>query len=174
MFEYRFDENGVFIDKQEAYRDPLESKAKDEDVYILSANCTFKVPMAAKEGFVQVWNGSSWLLVEDHRGTRYWMPEDKFGASPKVCTTVGPLPKGALLRAPAQTAQEKLVASEASVRAKRDSLLSESDYYLQSDYPATEEGLKAVKSYRTDLRNVPQQAGFPYDVVWPETPDVLK
>ena len=80
----------------------------------------------------------------------------------------------AVEKIPEKTEEEKLAEAKEQVRSKRDALLSESDYYLQPDYPATEEGLKAVKSYRTDLRNVPQQAGFPYDVVWPETPDVLK
>lgn len=75
---------------------------------------------------------------------------------------------------PEKAEEEKLTEAKRAVRSKRDALLSESDYYLQPDYPATEEGLKAVKAYRTDLRNVPQQTGFPYDVAWPEKPDVLK
>lgn len=79
-----------------------------------------------------------------------------------------------LEKIPEKTEAEKREEAEKSVRSKRDALLSESDYYLQPDYPATEAGLTAVKAYRTDLRNVPQQAGFPYDVVWPETPNVLK
>ena len=79
-----------------------------------------------------------------------------------------------LEKVPEKTEDEKLTEAKQAVRSKRDALLAESDYYLQPDYPATEEGLKAVKAYRTDLRNVPQQAGFPYDVVWPETPNVLK
>lgn len=79
-----------------------------------------------------------------------------------------------LEKIPEKTEEEKLTEAKQAVRSKRDALLSESDYYLQPDYPATEEGLKAVKAYRTDLRNVPQQTGFPYDVAWPEKPDVLK
>lgn len=80
----------------------------------------------------------------------------------------------AVEKIPEKTEEEKLAEAKEQVRSKRDALLSESDYYLQPDYPATEEGLKAVKAYRTDLRNVPQQTGFPYDVAWPEKPDVLK
>lgn len=79
-----------------------------------------------------------------------------------------------LEKVPEKTEEEKLTEAKQAVRSKRDALLSESDYYLQPDYPATEEGLKAVKAYRTDLRNVPQQEGFPYEVTWPEKPDVLK
>ena len=56
---------------------------------------------------------------------------------------------------------------------QRDQLLDESDYYMMPDYPATEEGLVEVKAYRQALRDLPEQAGFPKEVVWPETPDVL-
>lgn len=79
-----------------------------------------------------------------------------------------------LEKIPEKTEEEKLTEAKQAIRSKRDALLSDSDYYLQPDYPATEEGLKTIKAYRTDLRNVPQQAGFPYSVVWPEAPAVLK
>ena len=42
------------------------------------------------------------------------------------------------------------------------------------DYPISEEDLAAVKAYRTALRDVPQQEGFPREVVWPEAPTVFK
>ena len=42
-----------------------------------------------------------------------------------------------------------------------------------NDYPISEEDLAVVKAYRTALRDVPQQEGFPYDVAWPELPEVL-
>lgn len=58
-------------------------------------------------------------------------------------------------------------------RAKRDSLLYASDYYLMSDYPSTEEGLAAVKAYRQALRDVTKQDGFPDQINWPELPSVL-
>ena len=95
---------------------------------------------------------------------------------PPSCTLVAPVSTGGMDASKFYRFDGKTWIAEAkrAVRSKRDALLSESDYYLQPDYPATEEGLKAVKAYRTDLRNVPQQTGFPYDVAWPEKPDVLK
>lgn len=74
---------------------------------------------------------------------------------------------------PEKTEAEKLAEAEQSVRAKRDSLISQTDYLLASDYPISEEDLEAVKTYRQALRDVPQQAGFPYDVEWPEAPAFL-
>ena len=76
----------------------------------------------------------------------------------------------AVEKIPEKTEAEKREDAEKSVRAKRDSLISETDYLLASDYPISAEDLEAVKVYRQALRDVPQQAGFPFDVVWPDLP----
>lgn len=73
---------------------------------------------------------------------------------------------------PAPTPEEEESELAAKVRAQRDELISETDYLLMADYPISEEELAAVKTYRQALRDVPQQDGFPNDVVWPEKPDV--
>lgn len=74
---------------------------------------------------------------------------------------------------PEKTEAEKREEAEKSVRAKRDSLISETDYLLASDYPISAEDLEAVKVYRQALRDVPQRAGFPFDVVWPDLPVIV-
>lgn len=74
---------------------------------------------------------------------------------------------------PEKTEAEKREDAEKSVRAKRDSLISETDYLLASDYPISAEDLEAVKVYRQALRDVPQRAGFPFDVVWPDLPVIV-
>lgn len=74
---------------------------------------------------------------------------------------------------PEKTEAEKREEAEKSVRAKRDSLISDTDYLLTPDYPISPDELEVVKAYRTALRDVPQQEGFPYDVAWPELPEVL-
>lgn len=74
---------------------------------------------------------------------------------------------------PEKTEAEKREEAEKSVRAKRDSLISETDYLLASDYPIGAEDLEAVKVYRQALRDVPQQEGFPFDVVWPDLPVIV-
>lgn len=50
------------------------------------------------------------------------------------------------------------------IRKQRDKLVRETDFYLLPDAPTSPEGLL---EYRQALRDVPQQAGFPYDVEWP-------
>lgn len=76
-------------------------------------------------------------------------------------------------RIPEKTEAEKREEAEKSVRAKRDSLISETDYLLASDYPICAEDLEAVKVYRQALRDIPQREGFPFDVVWPDLPVIV-
>lgn len=78
----------------------------------------------------------------------------------KIATTVEEIPQ--------PTEEEKRAKKEAEVRAKRDYLISQTDYLLQPDYPISAEDLEKVKAYRQALRDVPEQEGFPFDVVWPE------
>lgn len=59
-------------------------------------------------------------------------------------------------------------ASEA--RAKRNSLIAETDYMAMPDYPLDEEKKAAVLAYRQALRDVPEQAGFPRQIDWPVKP----
>ena len=49
------------------------------------------------------------------------------------------------------------------IRSKRDDLLSQTDWTALSDVTMSEE----MKIYRQALRDLPQQSGFPYNVVWP-------
>lgn len=53
-----------------------------------------------------------------------------------------------------------------NARAKRQSLLAETDWMALSDNTLTEEW----GAYRQVLRDIPQQEGFPFEVVWPVKP----
>ena len=57
-------------------------------------------------------------------------------------------------------------AEAAKVRATRDTLLAETDFYALSDVTMSAE----MTTYRQALRDVPSQAGFPYTITWPEKP----
>ena len=54
----------------------------------------------------------------------------------------------------------------ASERAKRTALLMETDHYALSDVTMPD----VMKTYRQALRDVPQQAGFPSSITWPDKP----
>lgn len=79
----------------------------------------------------------------------------------------------ALEKIPEKTAEEKLAEAAEQARQKRDRLIADTDFLLCADYPISAEDLEAVKAYRQALRDVPQQEGFPFDVVWPELPTIL-
>ena len=52
-------------------------------------------------------------------------------------------------------------------RVVRDELLAETDWWALSDRTMTQ----AEIDYRQALRDVPAQAGFPFDVTWPTKPE---
>lgn len=54
------------------------------------------------------------------------------------------------------------------VRTKRDSLLNETDWTQMADTALSEQKQEAYRIYRQALRDVPEQEGFPYEVLWPE------
>ena len=76
---------------------------------------------------------------------------------------------------PAQTAAEQEAAYKAmkdaeqakSVRNSRTEKLKDSDWTQIADSTADK---AAWATYRTALRNVPTQAGFPWTVTWPDAP----
>lgn len=59
------------------------------------------------------------------------------------------------------------------IRNKRNILISETDFYLISDYPIDAKNLEELKVYRQALRDIPEQSGFPKDVIWPDVPRFL-
>ena len=56
------------------------------------------------------------------------------------------------------------------VRLERNKLLSNTDHLIQSDYPISDEKKQEIKAYRQALRDIPQQDGFPDNIVWPDKP----
>lgn len=63
----------------------------------------------------------------------------------------------------------------AALRAARDTRLADTDKMLLPDYPITAETLEKVKTYRADLRDLPDQPGAPWpdgDIPWPAKPEI--
>lgn len=56
----------------------------------------------------------------------------------------------------------------AAIRAIRHRALLECDWVMTSDAGFTPKQMEVFREYRQALRDVPQQAGFPDNVVWPE------
>lgn len=81
------------------------------------------------------------------------------------------LPAGGLSAAPdawaALVKQHDYDAAAAAVRAERDKLIAATDWTVLGDAKTVKADWKA---YRQALRDVPEQAGFPYAVEWPTPP----
>jgi hypothetical protein len=58
----------------------------------------------------------------------------------------------------------------ADARAKRDGMLAACDWTQVADAPLDATQKAAWATYRTALRNVPEQAGFPDTISWPIAP----
>ena len=78
--------------------------------------------------------------------------------------------------------QEKIVETSAneakgSIRTQRDKLLAESDWVVTKAIERNAQDGLGVQipvvwlDYRQALRDIPQQAGFPENVTWPEEPN---
>lgn len=55
-----------------------------------------------------------------------------------------------------------------SIRALRDLELTKSDWTVLPDTGFTEKQIEIFKKYRQELRDVPQQQGFPNNIIWPK------
>ena len=51
---------------------------------------------------------------------------------------------------------------------KRQQLLSATDYIMMPDYPLADKA--PWEAYRQALRDITDQEGYPYEIVWPEYP----
>jgi hypothetical protein len=59
-------------------------------------------------------------------------------------------------------------AQENTVKAQRNQLLQQSDWTQLADIPAETKAL--WEPYRQALRDITDQPGYPYDIVWPTPP----
>lgn len=60
----------------------------------------------------------------------------------------------------------------ANIRKERDALLYATDKYTISDYPISNENKELMLEYRQKLRDLPEQETFPYNVEFPEKPNI--
>jgi len=56
------------------------------------------------------------------------------------------------------------------IRAERNALISECDWTQLDDTPLTESKKQEWATYRQELRDIPLQEGFPFNIVWPQKP----
>lgn len=66
--------------------------------------------------------------------------------------------------------QQKYDSCVQAVNAQRIQLLYESDWTQIPNNPLTEQLQQDWANYRQQLRDIPQQSGYPFNVVWPTAP----
>jgi hypothetical protein len=64
--------------------------------------------------------------------------------------------------------EEKQLANDARLR--RNAMLAETDWIIIRAIETGEGVAEDVKTYRQQLRDIPQQSGFPSNIQWPEQP----
>ena len=58
----------------------------------------------------------------------------------------------------------------ANVRSQRDLLLKETDWTQLTDAQPSVYSVDGFTEYRQALRDIPEQGGFPHNVIWPQKP----
>ena len=71
------------------------------------------------------------------------------------------------IKTDAEVEAERLENLANTARAKRDSLIKETDFYMLPDYPSPPQG---IAEYRQALRDITEQPGFPHSIDWPVMP----
>ena len=66
---------------------------------------------------------------------------------------------------------DRVICEDYDARTIRNAILQETDKYLMSDYPITDEYRQKIIEYRRFLRDIPNQALFPREVAWGTFPE---
>ena len=141
---------------------PSWDRTTDEVLEALGADVVFEGPQATPENHYQFSMRQGVEQIDGKWYTKY---------------VLGPIftDRPATETEPAQTAAEQEAAYKAqkdatqaeSVRSQRTQLLKDSDWTQVADAPVDK---TAWAAYRQALRDVPSQAGFPWDIQWPVEP----
>ena len=163
--EYRVRSSGELISQGEARkRNPNVSLPKvwNDNVYdTLGIDPVFTTPKPDASGAYKIVVRDG---VEQDSGSNWvekWVEQDMFAD-----TTVDGVTTTKAEHEAAYQAQVDADES-ASVRRKRDNLLSETDWMGMSDVTMS----AGWTTYRQALRDIPAQSGFPHTITWPTEPE---
>lgn len=141
---------------------------KKFDVYVKtdSRNCIREVNSSA---FVSPNWGTE---IDQGIGDRYHHAQGNYFDKPLY--TEDGIPRYKLMDgAPVERTEEEILSDKSTmlsdkIRLKRDALLAETDWTQLPDAPLSDDQKEQAREYRQMLRDIPQQGGFPADIIWPE------
>lgn len=145
----------------------------DPESWIKPFFSTFDAPPKIEKNQVALRNtkNDEWIVSADYRGTEYW---DEDGTKHAITEVGEEVPEGALLEAPVIPPTVEQLATRA--RANRDTLLEQFTWRYERHAREMRLGIETTDSlleldaYAQALADVPQQAGFPATIEWPEVP----
>lgn len=121
---------------------------------------------------------TGWAYIDEGTGDRYNLAQSHYFEGGLY--TMDGIPRykwdgsAAVERTEEELEDDRLPGITAQARAQRDKLLLDTDWTQTLDAPIDESTKTAYRAYRQALRDVPQQDGFPRDIVWPECPKKVK
>jgi len=92
-----YSKTGEYVGTTQAKIDPLETIRQGQAIYLFPANATKKTPPTVAENKKAKWNGTAWSLVDDYRGSVYYLPT---GEKITITQLNKKVPAGALLIPP--------------------------------------------------------------------------
>lgn len=159
---------GEYLGSSEAELNPLE-----EGKLLIPASATLEIPPARMGGDVAVFRDGAWTLLPDLRGQVVYSKAtggaclvSAIGDLPTWVTTLEPIEHGTWNGSVWEFDVTKALIA---IRAKRDAILSATDWTQLSDSPLTEIKKQEWQVYRQALRDFPATCD-PASPVWPTEP----
>lgn len=120
---------------------------------------------------------SEWTEIDEGTGDRFNLAQSHY--FPEGIYTADGIPKYKLLdgkaveRTPEEVEADRVPLRAAAARAKRDKLLADTDWTQTLDAPVSAASKAALRAYRQELRDLPQNEDWP-ECIWPELPEIEK
>ena len=73
-----------------------------------------------------------------------------------------------VIKASLEEIESRTIEQAAIIRKQRNGVLTATDYSQLVDYPGSDIQKQILTQFRQALRDIPQQTGFPWNVIWPE------
>ena len=128
-------------------------------------------------GFTTPADLTGWTQIDEGVGDRYNLAQSNYFPD-GLYTADGILRYKLQEGMPVERTQAELDADRlplrmAEARARRDKLLADTDWTQTLDAPVSAESKAALRAYRQELRDLPQNEDWP-ECIWPELPEIVK